>query len=138
MLWCCGYHSKTAFYDFENFIAAWSSTTYTMFVTKLFLCALGKIQFCFFIFLFLITSTRTAKTSSMDIITQIQLSSKTRSLSLEIGLVIALFFVRGNKIVYKEKGFFFFFFSFSKVWSEYYVLMKLWREVIYILKSFFH
>lgn len=43
------------------------------------------------------------KTSAVAIIAQIQLSFETRFLSLQIGLVIDLSFVKGNEVVYKGK-----------------------------------
>lgn len=42
----------------------------------------------------------------MSVIAQIQLSFETRFLSLQIGLVTGLSFVKGNEVVYKERIFF--------------------------------
>lgn len=46
------------------------------------------------------------KASAVSIIAQIQLSFETRFLSLQIGLVTGLSFVKGNEVVYKERIFF--------------------------------
>lgn len=76
------------------------------------------------------------KASAVSIIAQIQLSFETRFLSLQIGLVTGLSFVKGNEVVYKER--IFFPENFVVAAAVFLYFNEIDRKELYLLCSFLH